>query len=64
MNRLIQVAQIYDRDTNPMNGRVYSPKGICPCLRTPTGGVSEPLIMIINEKDNQSAGGVRASYKP
>lgn len=47
MDKLIQVGQIYDRDTNPMNGRVYSPKGICPCLRTPTGGVLEVLLMVI-----------------
>lgn len=43
----IQVAQIYDREQNPMNGRVYSEDGIAPTLRTPTGGLSEPKIMQI-----------------
>ena len=41
----IQVAQIYDQEQNPMNGRVYSPDGIAPTLRTPTGGLSEPKIL-------------------
>lgn len=43
----IQVAQIYDREQNPMNGRVYSEDGIALTLRTPTGGLSEPKIMQI-----------------
>lgn len=41
----IQVAQIYDQEQNPMNGRVYSEDGIAPTLRTPTGGLSEPKIV-------------------
>lgn len=41
----IQVAQIYDKEENPMNGRVYSQDGIAPTLQTPTGGLSEPKIM-------------------
>lgn len=41
------MAQIYDREQNPMNGRVYSEEGIAPTLRTPTGGLSEPKIMQI-----------------
>lgn len=41
----IQVAQIYDHEQNPMNGRVYSAEGISPTLRTPTGGLSEPCIL-------------------
>lgn len=43
----IQVAQIYDQEQNPINGRVYSEDGIAPTLRTPTGGLSEPKIMQI-----------------
>ena len=43
--KTIQVAQIYDQDQNPMNGRVYSEDGISPTLRTPTGGLSEPCIL-------------------
>ena len=45
MNQLIQVAQIYDKEKNPTNGRVYDPCGISPTLTTPTGGNSMPLIM-------------------
>ena len=41
----VQVAQIYDQEQNPMNGRVYSEDGIAPTLRTPTGGLSEPCIL-------------------
>lgn len=40
MNKVIQIANLLpsgDRH-NSLPGRVYSPKGICPCLRTPTGG--------------------------
>lgn len=40
MNKVIQIANLLpsgDRH-NPLPGRVYYPKGICPCLRTPTGG--------------------------
>lgn len=43
--RPIQVAQIYDQEQNPINGRVYSQDGIAPTLLTPTGGLSEPKIM-------------------
>lgn len=43
----IQIAQIYDQEQNPMNGRVYDVDGIAPTLRTPTGGLSEPKIMQI-----------------
>lgn len=42
----IQVAQIYDQEQNPINGRVYSEDGIAPTLRTPTGGLSEPKIAV------------------
>ena len=41
----MQVAQIYDQEQNPMNGRVYHEDGISPTLRTPTGGLSEPCIL-------------------
>ena len=41
----IQVAQIYDQEQNPINGRVYDADGICPTLRTPRGGLSEPKII-------------------
>lgn len=47
MNSLIQVAQIYDRKTNPMNGRVYSPKGGMTLPKNPYGGYSEVLLMIV-----------------
>jgi len=43
--RPIQVAQIYDKKENPMNGRVYSQDRTDPTLRTPTGGLSEQKIM-------------------
>lgn len=46
MNKLIQVAQIYDKEKNPTNGGVYDPAGISPTLTTPTGGNSMPLIMV------------------
>lgn len=49
MNQLIQVAQIYDKEKNPTNGRVYDPCGISPTLTTPTGGNSMPLIMTMEE---------------
>lgn len=49
MNQLIQVAQIYDKEKNPTNGRVYDPCGISPTLTTPTGGNSMPLIMTKEE---------------
>lgn len=51
----IQVAQIYDREQNPINGRVYSEDGIAPTLRTPTGGLSEPKIMQISSYSPSSA---------
>uniref|UniRef100_A0AAU8AXQ8 Cyt C5 DNA methylase n=1 Tax=Dulem virus 40 TaxID=3145758 RepID=A0AAU8AXQ8_9CAUD len=44
--RPIQVAQIYDKEENPMNGRVYDADGIASTLRTPTGGLSEPKIAV------------------
>lgn len=44
MNQLIQVAQIYDKEKNPTNGRVYDPCGISPTLTTPTGGNSMPVL--------------------
>lgn len=53
--RTIQVAQIYDREQNPINGRVYSEDGIAPTLRTPTGGLSEPKIMQIGSYSPSSA---------
>lgn len=49
MNQLIQVAQIYDKEKNPTNGRVYSPNGISPTLTTPTGGNSMPLILAMEQ---------------
>ena len=51
----IQVAQIYDPEQNPINGRVYSEDGIAPTLRTPTGGLSEPKIMQIGSYSPSSA---------
>ena len=36
--KLIQVGQIYDQAANPMNGRVYSPKGISPTPPHPDRG--------------------------
>lgn len=56
--RPIQVAQIYDQEQNPMNGRVYSQDGICPTIRTPMGGLSEPKIMesaILTPKRTETA---------
>lgn len=47
----MQVAQIYDQEQNPMNGRVYSAEGISPTLRTPTGGLSEPCILDYTRDD-------------
>lgn len=41
----VQVAQIYDIEQKPMNGRVYDAGGVAPTLRTPTGGLSEPKII-------------------
>lgn len=41
----IQVAQIYDQEQNPINGRVYDADGICQTLRTPSGGLSYPKII-------------------
>lgn len=49
MNQLIQVAQIYDKEKNPTNGRVYSPNSISPTLTTPTGGNSMPLILAMEQ---------------
>lgn len=40
----VQVAQMYDIQQKPMNGRVYDVNGVAPTLRTPTGGLSEPKI--------------------
>lgn len=51
----IQVAQIYDQEQNPINGRVYSENGIAPTLRTPTSGLSEPKIMQIGSYSPSSA---------
>lgn len=51
----MQVAQIYDQEQNPMNGRVYSQNGIAPTLRTPSGGLSEPKIMQIGSYSPSSA---------
>lgn len=51
----IQVAQIYDQEQNPMNGRVYDADGIAPTLRTPMGGLSEPKIMQISSYSPSSA---------
>ena len=54
MNKLIQVAQIYDKEKNPTNGRIYDPAGISPTLTTPTGGNSMPLIMVEEESTMNS----------
>lgn len=51
----IQVAQIYDQEQNPINGRGYSEDGIAPTLLTPTGGLSEPKIMQIGSYPPSSA---------
>lgn len=51
----MQVAQIYDQEQNPMNGRVYSQNGIAPTSRTPSGGLSEPKIMQIDSYSPSSA---------
>lgn len=48
--RVIQVAQIWDLEHNPVNGRIYSPDGIAPTLMTPTGGYFEPKILFIMEE--------------
>lgn len=50
--RLIQVGQIYNQETNPTAGRVYDANGISPTLTTPTGGNSMPLIAIKDEEMN------------
>lgn len=50
-----QVAQLYDEETNPVNGRVYDPEGVAPTLRTPTGGLSEPKVVV---PINTTSGGV------
>ncbi len=63
----IQVAQIYDREQNPINGRVYSEDGIAPTLRTPTGGIcpslldhkgAEPAIVIGSMQANAMRGSI------
>ena len=51
----IQVAQIYDREQNPINGRIYYEDGIAPTSRTPSGGLSEPKIMQIGSDSPSSA---------
>ena len=56
----IQVAQIYDRELNPMNGRVYSEDGIAPTLRTPTDGLPEPKIMQIGSYSPSSSCNAKA----
>lgn len=48
--RVIQVAQIWDLEHNPVNGRIYSPDGIAPTLMTPTGGYFEPKILLEMEE--------------
>lgn len=53
--KTIQVAQMYDQEQNPMNGRVYDVDGIAPTLRTPMGGLSEPKIMQIGSYSPSSA---------
>ena len=57
MNKVIQIANLLpsgDRH-NSLPGRVYSPKGICPCLRTPTGGLCQPMFLWIRPKYPQVA---------
>ncbi len=46
MNKIKRIGNIYN-DPNGYNsqaGRVYDPSGLSPCLKTPTGGGSTPLI--------------------
>lgn len=40
MDKIIQIANLLPSGDshNSLPGRVYYPKGVCPCLRTPTGG--------------------------
>lgn len=41
-----QVGQIWNKEENPINGRIYSQEGISPTLMTPTGGSFEPKILL------------------
>lgn len=43
---VVQLGNLYgtDKEKNPVAGRVYSPDGIAPTLRTPTGGNAQPII--------------------
>lgn len=45
-NTIIQIGNLkYDRESfsNPQEGRVYSQKGICPCIDCMGGGVTSNL---------------------
>ena len=43
--RCIQVGQLYDKEDNPQNGRIYNPDGLCPSIMAnKQGGQREPKI--------------------
>ena len=49
MNKVIQITNLYptSRYNNPDRGRIYSAKGISPCLHTCGGGNLEPKFLVI-----------------
>lgn len=43
--RCIQIGQLYDKEDNPQNGRIYDPDGLCPSIMAnKQGGQREPKI--------------------
>lgn len=52
MDKIIQIANLLPSGDshNSLPGRVYYPKGVCPCLRTPTGGLCQPMFLWIRPK--------------
>lgn len=52
MNKVIQIANLLPSGDshNSLPGRIYYPKGICPCLRTPTGELCQPMFLWIRPK--------------
>ena len=54
MNEIKQVGQLYgtEREPNPQAGRVYSVKGLSPCLDTCQGGQRMPKIIVKNATKN------------
>lgn len=50
-----QVGQIWNKEENPINGRIYSQEGISPTLMTPTSGSFEPKILLDMEKPKSCA---------